>query len=243
MRISVALALYLALGVHLLLPVTASAGGRRPVASGSDARGGFRVPGRAPVVPGPPTGAFGSPGGFPLPMAASGPRSTHVLRRQIVNRLPRHTSLSWVAPPIGLYAPAIQYVPAVEPVPPAITVSPVIYASPTIYVSQPSVAQPDPVVAAAPPENYLPRVVEHPTGRYELRGDGTSTPHVWVWVPHPPPAPPEVVPSSEAPGEPVRAIGRTHTYRWTDEAGTMFVTNRLERVPEPYRPRTREPAN
>jgi hypothetical protein len=35
-------------------------------------------------------------------------------------------------------------------------------------------------------------VIEYPSGRYELRGDGITTPFVWVWIPNPPPAPPDV---------------------------------------------------
>ena len=33
-------------------------------------------------------------------------------------------------------------------------------------------------------------VMEYPGGRYELRGDGITTPYVWVWIPDPPPGPP-----------------------------------------------------
>lgn len=49
-----------------------------------------------------------------------------------------------------------------------------------------------------------PPVVQYPHGRYELHGDGTSTPYQWVWIPAvppppppppPPPAPPAVVPT------------------------------------------------
>jgi len=38
-----------------------------------------------------------------------------------------------------------------------------------------------------------PRIVEHPGGRYQLYGDGSSaSPHYWVWIPAGtnPPAPP-----------------------------------------------------
>ena len=40
------------------------------------------------------------------------------------------------------------------------------------------------------------RVINYPSGRYELYGDGTTTPYYWVWVPAgttlpaPPPPPP-----------------------------------------------------
>jgi hypothetical protein len=42
------------------------------------------------------------------------------------------------------------------------------------------------------------RVVTHPEGRYQLYGDGTTTPYYWVWIPSgmtspaPPPPPPPV---------------------------------------------------
>lgn len=35
-----------------------------------------------------------------------------------------------------------------------------------------------------------PTAVIYPTGRYELRGDGITTPYQWVWIPNPPPPPP-----------------------------------------------------
>jgi hypothetical protein len=158
-----------------------------------------------------------------------------VFRRQVVGKLPRHGTLSWVLPPLGLYTPSILYPPVTEAEPPAVTVSPVIYVAPTVYLYQPAVVRPEPLVTAAQPETSVPRVVEHATGRYELRGDGTSTPYVWVWVPHPPPAPLDVRPSSDPREEPVRPMDRTLTYRWTDEDGTTFVTNRLDRVPESRR--------
>ncbi len=57
------------------------------------------------------------------------------------------------------------------------------------------------VLLAAPAST----VVQYPTGRYELRGDGVSVPYYWVWIPVNPviaapalppvgtPAPPDVV--------------------------------------------------
>lgn len=89
-------------------------------------------------------------------------------------------------------------------------------------------------VAAAPPAVApMPTIVEYSTGRYELRGDGVTTPYVWVWIPNPPPAPPR---GPEEPSEgsaPRASPGRI--YRWTDEEGTTFWTNRPDKVPEPYR--------
>ena len=49
------------------------------------------------------------------------------------------------------------------------------------------------VVLAAVPSAT---VVQYPTGRYELRGDGVSVPYYWVWIPVQPviaaPAPPPI---------------------------------------------------
>lgn len=39
--------------------------------------------------------------------------------------------------------------------------------------------------------------IEYPSGRYELRGDGTTTPYVSVWIPNPPSAPPDVASQSD----------------------------------------------
>jgi hypothetical protein len=128
---------------------------------------------------------------------------------------------------------------------PVVSVSPVIYVTPTVYVSPAIVSsQPVPVAAASPTASSVPSVIEHPTGRYELRGDGEATPYVWVWIPNPPPAPPaEPPPSPEAPpaGSTLSA-SRTRTYRWTDEEGTTFWTNRFERIPEPHRSGVQGPA-
>jgi hypothetical protein len=44
-----------------------------------------------------------------------------------------------------------------------------------------------------------PTAVVYPTGRYELRGDGVTTPYHWVWIPTPPPPPP---PPAAAPAPP-----------------------------------------
>jgi hypothetical protein len=127
-----------------------------------------------------------------------------------------------------------------------VTVSPVIYASPTVYVSSPIVAPPattGPAVSSR--EELPPRVVEHPTGRYELRGDGVAIPYVWVWIPHPPAEPPPVPTSaSEAPRAGAdRSARRTEMYRWTDEEGTTFLTNRPERIPQSHRSQAQEPAS
>ncbi len=63
-----------------------------------------------------------------------------------------------------------------------------------------------PVPAASPPTTTTvvvtspagQRVVNYPSGRYELYGDGASTPYYWVWVPAgavlPAPPPPPGIP-------------------------------------------------
>jgi hypothetical protein len=133
-------------------------------------------------------------------------------------------------------------------VPPSVVLSsPVVVAPTTVYAPQPVYA-PAPVYApptayAAPPvpPPPIPRVVEYPGGRYELRGDGVTSPYVWVWIPNPPaapPSPPPAVPPADglepslSPREPGQ---RTVTYRWTDEAGVTTWTDSLEKVPTRFR--------
>jgi hypothetical protein len=180
-----------------------------------------------------PKGAFGSPGGYPLP-------STAVYPSKQAFPFPAHGHLRFrphfgFTHPIGLYAPAVTYGLSPDPVPQAVTISPVIHVSPTVIVSQPALTQPVPV-PAAPAEPSFSTVVEHSTGRYELRGDGVTTPHAWVWIPHPPSAPPSAAqPAAEQRASEPRVTVRTTAYRWTDEDGTTYVTNRLDRVPEQYR--------
>jgi hypothetical protein len=138
------------------------------------------------------------------------------------------------------YAPPAFYEPPVEISPQTVSVSPIVYVSPTVYVSPPAVSPPPGAAAMAfPPAPPLPPVVEYPTGRYELRGDGVGTPYVWVWIPNPPSTPPVV--SSRAPDEPLAgsasSVSRSQIYRWTDDEGTTIWTNRVESIPEPQRSR------
>jgi Domain of unknown function (DUF4124) len=222
-----------------LLPAAAFAGGRphsqraRHAVGPAPAHSGFRPPAEYR-----PQGAFGSPGGFPLPLPGSPEsRLTRVPPARLSHRAPHHAFPGFLGT-TALYAPAALYEPPVDMSPPAVSVSPVIYVSPTVYVS-PSVASPQPAPAAAAPATASPSVVEHPTGRYELRGDGAATPYVWVWIPNPPPAPP--VAPTPSPDEPrtgsVPPAVRSKIYRWTDDAGTTFWTNRPESIPEPHRSR------
>jgi hypothetical protein len=109
-----------------------------------------------------------------------------------------------------------------------------VYAAPPVYSP--------PVVYAAPPAP-IPRVVEYPGGRYELRGDGVTSPYVWVWVPNPPaappaPPPPPAAPPAEAPAPspaPAEPTRRAVAYRWTDDDGVTTWTDSLDKVPERFR--------
>jgi hypothetical protein len=99
--------------------------------------------------------------------------------------------------------------------------------------------------APAPAALSMPRLVEHPTGWYQLHGDGINTPYIWVWVPKPPPAPiawPAPPPAAHAPEPPAPQVvlpprGPTDpAYRWTDDTGVVTTwTNRLDRVPRRFR--------
>ena len=102
-----------------------------------------------------------------------------------------------------------------------------MYAAPPLaYVAPP----PAPAAPPPPPER---EVVEHSDGRYELRGDGISVPHRWVWVPKPPAAPP----TAAARKPDVRLYG------WTDEQGVVNVTDRLDRIPERHREQAKRNAS
>jgi hypothetical protein len=222
-----------------LLPTVAVAGGRpqrafhavatAPMHGSSRAQPAFR-----------PRGAFGSPGGFPLPVPGSErARPAPVPPARFSHRAPHH-AFPWFPATTVLYAPPAFYAPSIDTSPPVVSVSPTIYLSPTVYVSSPIVsAQAAPAAAGSPSNPLFPSVVEHPTGRYELRGDGVATPYAWVWIPNPPPAPPAAPPPS--PEEPragsAPSAMRSKIYRWTDDEGTTFWTNRTESIPEPHRPR------
>ncbi len=120
--------------------------------------------------------------------------------------------------------------------------APLAYGSPAYY--DPPLAYAPPAMYApptggtlslAPPPSPMPRVVEFPTGRYELRGDGITAPYQWVWIPNPPAAPPPVAPpATPAPPssrdlEPSRP---TTLYRWTDKQGVVHLTDRRDTVPD-----------
>ena len=137
----------------------------------------------------------------------------HFNRRPPVVIVPSYVGIgpseAYAAPPPAVYSP-----------PQVIYAPPVYYAPPP---PAPSYAAPAPPAPTAPPE---PTVVEFDTGRYELRGDGIREPHVWVWVPKPPAAPPGV---ATAPRQPATV------YRWTDERGVVTLTDDPAKVPPQFR--------
>jgi hypothetical protein len=129
---------------------------------------------------------------------------------------------------------------------------PIAYAPPPAYAVPPAYG-PAPAYGSTPPVPFStttfgsqprPGVIEYPTGRYELRGDGISTPHTWVWIPNPPP-PPESAPAGPtgmrgAPSSPSVASEapsprRPQLYRWVDEQGVVHLTDNPESVPPQYR--------
>jgi hypothetical protein len=117
---------------------------------------------------------------------------------------------------------------------------------PSSYYGPPSYY--DSSLAYAPPAMYGPpmggtvplappppmqTVIEYPTGRYELRGDGITVPYRWVWIPNPPSGPPAGAPAPPAPpgsSEP-GPVRHTTLYRWTDDQGVVHLTDRRSSVP------------
>jgi hypothetical protein len=121
-----------------------------------------------------------------------------------------------------VYAPTVDATPAVAYAPGA------VYASPSLVIYSPSVSD---TIAPAPSSPPMPGVVEYSTGRYELRGDGVATPHVWVWIPNPPTGPPvQVSDRDDHPGPRLAQL-----YRWIDPGGVAHWTDRLDAVPRQYR--------
>lgn len=101
-------------------------------------------------------------------------------------------------------------------------------------------------LALAPSAAAMPSVIQYPTGRWELRGDGLTAPYRWVWIPNPPSAPPSSMPPAGEPVAPTPPVssrpeppGNTRIYRWTDGQGVLHLTDRLETIPERYRSQAR----
>lgn len=145
----------------------------------------------------------------------------------------------YVAPAYNsAYYPPAYYDPAVSYSAPMSYSPPVSYTAPSGTVS----------LAADPTQN----VVQFSTGRYELRGDGVSTPFTWAWIPNPPTSPPPAAPTAlpAAPAaSPTREPGSGssqsparvgHLYRWIDEQDVVHWTDRLDAVPKQYRSRVKQ---
>ncbi|HWN91669.1 MAG TPA: hypothetical protein VNQ15_09665, partial [Verrucomicrobiae bacterium] len=111
------------------------------------------------------------------------------------------------------------------------------YAPAPAYTPPPAYSPPV-VIALVPPPPPVPSVIEYPTGRFEMRGDGITTPYQWVWIPNPPAAPP-TPPPPPAPRAPVAAEPSSsrpsQLYRWIDEDGVANWTDAWDSVPERYR--------
>lgn len=152
--------------------------------------------------------------------------------------------------PFFPFAPTVVYA-APYSYPPYYYPPPAYYAPPQTYYAPPA-----PMYYASVPATVAPApadsVIQYSHGRYELRGDGMSTPYRWVWVPNPPPPPPaappappgdpsSAVPSSgeSSPGGPV-APRQSQLYRWTDPSGVVHWTDRIDMVPEKYRAEARQ---
>lgn len=148
---------------------------------------------------------------------------------------PRHFFPRFAAP-VNVARPLFPFVASAAPG--------IVYTQPVVY------PQPSPVMSVAPSPLPTPTVVEYPTGWYQLRGDGVTTPYVWVWIPKPPPPPPSAEPpsvppppQSTAPADPptvlpvqLRSFAPAgELYRWTDEQGGPHWTDRLDNIPERYR--------
>ena len=144
---------------------------------------------------------------------------------------------------------------------PVVVFAPPIWYGPDPYYYPPAAYDPGPGYGTSPygtasPPPPMPRVVQYPTGRYELRGDGFTTPYQWIWIPNPPSAPPPSAPPpwapppwappalQPAPAQPPASTkpeppGNTTVYRWTDAEGVVHLTDRLDTVPPRYRTQAR----
>jgi len=164
---------------------------------------------------------------FHAPRGGFGRHQPHHYHHRRHHRVHPHRSFfPWFVSPSVIVASPIVVAPA------PVYASPPVYAPPAVY-TPPAYAAPLPV----------PRIVEFPTGRYELRGDGLTSPYVWVWIPNPPAAPPPPPPAPSAPPARAPESGASRPaptapapiYRWTDEDGVTTWTDSLEKVPVHFR--------
>jgi hypothetical protein len=145
-----------------------------------------------------------------------------------------------VVPPLGYYAPYYStptYPDSSYYSPPVYAAPPPAYYNPPVSYAPPSYAPPaGSTISVAP----VPNVVEYPNGRYVLRGDGTTTPYTWVWIPNPPPAPPASPPAGSPPPSDPPSRRPTSLYRWIDERGDIHLTDSLDMVPKKFRIQAKE---
>jgi Domain of unknown function (DUF4124) len=167
----------------------------------------------------------GGPSGFPQPSFTHGFKGHHGFRPFF----PSGVVTVWNPPLYYGYGAQAYYPP------------PAYYASD--YVPPPVYGAPAGGSVAVAPAPPTPSVVHFPNGRYELRGDGFSTPYTWVWILNPlqappaaPPAPPREQPTSGN-GSPARHV---QFYRWTDEQGVVHLTNEPDTVPAKYRTQAKQ---
>lgn len=220
------------------LPGNAEAGG--PRGGGHGFRGGHGGHGFHGHV----SGGFKSPG-FRSPRFRSHGFGGHRFTHPAPSVFPRHVDpwKSWGKPGHGARSHGFHgfvgspFVPFVG--------GTAVVSAPSVVVPPPAVSYPELAVAAP-----VPGVIEYPNGWYQLRGDGVTSPYVWVWIPKPPPPPAEVPSTPEPPPAPpparpeppateLRSRHDEVAYRWTDERGVTNWTNRLDRVPPQYRDQAR----
>jgi hypothetical protein len=211
-----AAAAWVVLGMGLLAgPGSGAAQGIHNGHAGSPATGrGFVA---APVPPRPPG-----------PLRPPGPGNPRTLKQRPFGHRPyKHRRSMPAVVGVPVYVPS--------PVPVGIPdqyVWTYTYDPAMFYVVPPASEAPEP-----------PEPIEYPTGRYELRGDGVTTPYQWVWVPNPPPeapapppAPPAGPPETTAtPVPPAPPPPPVDVYRFTDEQGVVTWTDRWDSIPERYR--------
>ncbi|HYB42477.1 MAG TPA: DUF4124 domain-containing protein [Candidatus Methylomirabilis sp.] len=251
-RFRTATMLPLLIGVGLLLaPTETRAQGFRGGTPGggsadSGMPGGGSVSHPAPVPPPPamirpplqpvPPPPLASPPGFPVPGQPGVPGPNQWSFR---DRLPRQQTF--------IYSPGVVYgVPYAVPVPYDSGSS--SYGSAPYY--DPAASDPYGSYGGAPsldlsaagPDSpsSSPGVIQYPSGRYELRGDGWATPYQWVWIPNPPPGPPPssagARPAAPPPPPSAPPAARQATvYRWIDGEGVVHFTDSLESVPPEFR--------
>ena len=176
-------------------------------------------------------------GAFPPSVAFAGHHPHHRTAVVVGPALPRPFFARPLVGPLFVQ----RFVPFGVVVSPVVVYTPpsVVYAAPPVVYAPPPVASyGPPAVAPAPPS--LSRVIQYPHGRYELLGDGTTTPYQWVWIPNPPPPPPPpAAPSPEPAAQQMPPASKSEIYCWIDERGVTTWTDQWDKIPVQYRARAR----